>query len=215
MAVPYSHAHAPRERPPAGGAGAGRAREGSEHAHVAGSPRGRRRRRRRRRGRVVHRADRRPPGRPGGTRLAHAGGSATGRRITRALSALVAEDERIAVLERRRAAGLWTVDGRAVGLVCDDGRAIATRAAVLATGGAAALWARTTNPPGAVGAGMVIAHAAGAALADLELMQFHPTAVVAPDGAGDDVDGFLITEAIRGEGATLLDDDGERFVDEL
>ena len=148
-------------------------------------------------------------------RIAHAGGSATGRRITRALSALVAEDERIAVLERRRAAGLWTVDGRAVGLVCDDGRAIATRAAVLATGGAAALWARTTNPPGAVGAGMVIAHAAGAALADLELMQFHPTAVVAPDGAGDDVDGFLITEAIRGEGATLLDDDGERFVDEL
>ena len=148
-------------------------------------------------------------------RIAHAGGSATGRRITRQLSALVAEDERIAVLERRRAAGLWTVDGRAVGLVCDDGRAIATRAAVLATGGAAALWARTTNPPGAVGAGMVIAHAAGAALADLELMQFHPTAVVAPDGAGDDVDGFLITEAIRGEGATLLDEDGERFVDEL
>ena len=49
---------------------------------------------------------------------------------------------------------------------------------MLATGGAAALWARTTNPPGAIGAGMLLAHAAGAALADLEFMQFHPTAVV-------------------------------------
>jgi L-aspartate oxidase len=145
-------------------------------------------------------------------RIAHAGGSATGRRVTRQLSALVAEDERIEVLERRRAAGLWMVDGRCVGVVCDDGRAVATRAVVLATGGAAALWSRTTNPPGAVGAGLAIAHAAGAELADLELMQFHPTAVAAADGG---IDGFLITEAIRGEGATLVDDDGERFTDEL
>jgi L-aspartate oxidase len=148
-------------------------------------------------------------------RIAHAGGSATGRRVTRQLSALVAEDARIEVLERRRAVGMWTVEGRCAGLVCDDGRAVASRAVVLATGGAAALWARTTNPPGAIGAGMVLAHHAGAALADLELMQFHPTAVVAANGAGrGSIDGFLVTEAIRGEGATLLDD-GERFVDEL
>jgi L-aspartate oxidase len=146
-------------------------------------------------------------------RIAHAGGSATGRRITRQLSAVVAEDPRIEVLERRRAAGLWTVDGRCVGLVCDDGRAVAARAVILATGGAAALWARTTNPPGAVGAGLVLARHAGAALADLELMQFHPTAVVAPEGAP--ADGFLVTEAIRGEGATLHDGVGERFTDEL
>ncbi|MFL5819747.1 MAG: L-aspartate oxidase [Solirubrobacteraceae bacterium] len=146
-------------------------------------------------------------------RIAHAGGSATGRRITRQLSALVAEDPRITVLERRRASALWTADRRCVGLVCDAGPAVATRATVLATGGAAALWARTTNPPGAVGGGLLAAHAAGAALADLELMQFHPTAVV---GSGhDSADGFLITEAIRGEGATLHDADGERFVDEL
>jgi L-aspartate oxidase len=143
-------------------------------------------------------------------RIAHAGGSATGRRVTRQLSAVVAEDERIEVLERRRAAGLWTVDGRCAGLVCDDGRVVASRAVILATGGAAALWARTTNPTGAVGAGLVLAQSAGAALADLELMQFHPTAVVAERG----VDGFLVTEAIRGEGAKLLDG-GERFVDEL
>jgi L-aspartate oxidase len=144
-------------------------------------------------------------------RIAHAGGSATGRRVTRQLSALAAEDPRVEVLERRRAAGLWVAGDRCVGLVCDDGRSVASRAVVLATGGAAALWARTTNPPGAIGAGLLIAHHAGAALADLELMQFHPTAVAGVDG----IDGFLVTEAVRGEGATLRDEAGERFVDEL
>jgi L-aspartate oxidase len=149
-------------------------------------------------------------------RVAHAGGSATGRRITRQLSALVAEEEHVTVLERRRATGVWTAEGRCVGLVCDDGRAVATRAVVLATGGSAALWQRTTNPPGAVGGGLLLAHAAGAALADLELMQFHPTAVATAGAPGrDGADGFLVTEAIRGEGATLHDEAGERFVDEL
>jgi L-aspartate oxidase len=82
---------------------------------------------------------------------------------------------------------------------------------VLATGGMAALWQRTTNPRGAIGAGLLLAEAAGAALADLEFMQFHPTALRL-DGPRD---GFLITEAVRGEGATLLNAEGERFVDEL
>jgi len=144
-------------------------------------------------------------------RVVHAGGSATGRRITRQLSALVAEDERIAVLEGRRAVSLWTADGRCHGVRCDDGRTLRGRAVVVATGGAAALWSRTTNPPGSVGAGLMLAHAAGAALADLELVQFHPTALCAGNGA----DGFLVTEAVRGEGAILLDATGERFVDEL
>jgi L-aspartate oxidase len=144
-------------------------------------------------------------------RIAHAGGSATGRRVTRQLSALAAEHPLVEVLERRRAAGLWEAGGRCVGLVCDDGTAVASRAVILATGGAAALWERTTNPPGAVGAGLLLAHAAGAALADLELMQFHPTAVAGVDGA----DGFLVTEAIRGEGAVLVDARGQRFTDEL
>jgi len=82
---------------------------------------------------------------------------------------------------------------------------------VIATGGAAALWTRTTNPPGSQGAGLLLAHAAGAQLADLELLQFHPTAVIGVRGR----EGFLVTEAIRGEGATLHDAAGERFVDEL
>ena len=85
------------------------------------------------------------------------------------------------------------------------------RGTILATGGAAALWSRTTNPPGSFGSGLLLAHAAGAALADLEFVQFHPTAVVGINGR----EGFLITEAIRGEGATLHDAGGERFVDEL
>jgi L-aspartate oxidase len=171
-------------------------------------------------------------------RVVHAGGSATGRRVVRQLSALVAAEPRIVVLEGARARALWTdqdttqsrdkdpadpddqdpdpdspdpTQPRCRGLICDDGRIITARAVVLGTGGAAALWARTTNPPGSQGVGLLLAHAAGAALADLELLQFHPTAVIGLAGR----EGFLVTEAIRGEGATLHDSDGERFVDEL
>lgn len=155
-------------------------------------------------------------------RVAHAGGSATGRRITRQLSARVAVHERIRVLEGVSANALWTHAGRCVGLLAQrirgprdtfpEGSAgILARATVLATGGAAALWERTTNPRGAIGAGLGLAYAAGAALADLELVQFHPTALVT-EGAED---GFLVTEAVRGEGAVLVDTAGERFVDEL
>jgi L-aspartate oxidase len=144
-------------------------------------------------------------------RVVHAGGSATGRRVVRQLSALAAADPLIAVLEGRRGRALWASDGRCRGLVCDDGEIVTARAVVIGTGGAAALWSRTTNPPGSQGVGLLLAHAAGAALADLELLQFHPTAVIGVPGR----EGFLITEAIRGEGATLHDAAGERFVDEL
>jgi L-aspartate oxidase len=82
---------------------------------------------------------------------------------------------------------------------------------ILATGGAAALWSRTTNPPGSFGSGLLLARAAGATLADLEFVQFHPTAVTGVPHR----EGFLVSEAVRGEGATLHDHTGERFVDEL
>jgi L-aspartate oxidase len=144
-------------------------------------------------------------------RVVHAGGSATGRRIVRQLSALAVDEPRITVLEGARAASAWMRDGRCEGVVLDDGRAIHARATILATGGAAALWSRTTNPPGSLGIGMSLAHAAGAELADLEFLQFHPTAVIGVPGR----EGFLVTEAIRGEGATLHGPDGERFVQEL
>jgi L-aspartate oxidase len=146
----------------------------------------------------------------GTRRVVHAGGSATGRRILRQLSADVAEHERIEVLEDARAGWLLAGD-RCVGVALQDGRTITARGTILATGGAAALWSRTTNPPGSFGSGLLLARHAGAALADLEFTQFHPTAVVGVKGR----EGFLITEAIRGEGATLHDAAGERFVDEL
>jgi L-aspartate oxidase len=78
---------------------------------------------------------------------------------------------------------------------------------LLATGGFAALWERTTNPRGSVGEGIAMAYWAGAAVADLEFVQFHPTVLA--------TNGLLLSEALRGEGALLLDAGGERFTDEL
>jgi L-aspartate oxidase len=153
-------------------------------------------------------------------RIVHAGGSATGRRLLRELSALVVADERVEVIEGARVSSLLCDEGHCQGVVCQPagdpaeesvGLTVKARAVVLSTGGAAALWARTTNPPGSIGQGLLLAHAAGAPLADLEFVQFHPTAVIGVKGR----EGFLITEAIRGEGATLHDAAGERFVDEL
>jgi L-aspartate oxidase len=144
-------------------------------------------------------------------RVVHAGGAGTGRRITERLTELAAQDERIEVHEETSAVALWSDGERCHGVITDHGR-IHAPATILATGGAAALWARTTNPWGAIGAGPVMAHAAGAELADLELCQFHPTALAAP---GTSNDGLLVTEAVRGEGATLLGSNGERFTDEL
>jgi L-aspartate oxidase len=149
-------------------------------------------------------------------RVVHAGGAATGRRITRALSARAATNERVEVLEPVAASALATDgDGRCIGLTArrrEGGPvALSARAVILATGGMAALWERTTNPRGAIGAGLSLASEAGALLADLEFMQFHPTALRLQGPR----DGFLVTEAVRGEGALLYDSQGERFVDEL
>jgi L-aspartate oxidase len=144
-------------------------------------------------------------------RIVHSGGSQTGREITSKLAAMVAADDRIEVHENTSATALWSYGERCFGVITNAGP-IGSRATILATGGAAALWRRTTNPRGAIGAGPVFGAAAGADLADLEFCQFHPTALALPDTR---FDGALITEAIRGEGATLLDAEGERFTDEL
>ena len=94
-------------------------------------------------------------------RIVHAGGSETGRAITSRLAELVAADPRIEVLEGASATALSSDGGACAGVITDAG-AIAARATVLTTGGGAALWQRTTNPWGAIGAGSVLAHAAGA-----------------------------------------------------
>jgi L-aspartate oxidase len=144
-------------------------------------------------------------------RIVHSGGSQTGHEITSKLAALAAAEPGIEVRERTSALALWSDGERCHGLLTKSGP-IAAAATVLATGGAAALWQRTTNPRGAIGAGPVMASAAGADVADLEFCQFHPTALALP---GTRFDGQLITEAVRGEGATLLDASGRRFTDEL
>jgi L-aspartate oxidase len=144
-------------------------------------------------------------------RIVHAGGSQTGYELTSKLAAMVAAQGRIEAMERTSAVALWSDGERCHGVVTDEGP-VAAPATVLATGGAAALWRRTTNPRGAIGAGPVLASLAGADLADLEFCQFHPTALALP---GTPHDGVLITEAVRGEGARLLGADGERFTDEL
>jgi L-aspartate oxidase len=144
-------------------------------------------------------------------RIVHSGGSATGHEITSKLAAMVAREARIEVRERASMTALWSDGQRCHGVLTEEGRLTAA-ATVLATGGAAALWRRTSNPWGAIGAGPTMAAAAGADLADLEFCQFHPTALFLP---GTRFDGLLITEAVRGEGATLLDAAGKRFTDEL
>jgi L-aspartate oxidase len=148
-------------------------------------------------------------GREGGhshRRIVHAGGAQTGRRIAEALAVRAREHPRITIREGQQVLSAWISDGRCVGVLTDHG-GVRGRATLIATGGYAALWEPTTNPSGATGEGIVLAYRAGAAVADLELVQFHPTAV-----AGS---GFLLSEALRGEGAVLRDDRGERFVDEL
>ena len=144
-------------------------------------------------------------------RIVHSGGSQTGAEITSKLATMVAAETRIEVREHTSATALWSDGERCHGVLTESGR-IAAAATVLATGGAAALWRRTTNPWGAIGAGPVLAMMAGAELADLEFCQFHPTALYLP---GTRFDGLLITEAVRGEGATLLDAADRRFTDEL
>lgn len=144
-------------------------------------------------------------------RVVHANGAETGRVISSRLAALAAAEPLIEAMEGTSATAPCSDGQRCTGVMTDNG-AVTASATVLATGGAAALWRRTTNPWGAIGAGAVLAHAAGATLGDLELCQFHPTALALE---GSVHDGALVTEALRGEGALLLDADGRRFTDEL
>ncbi len=149
------------------------------------------------------------PGLEGGhsrARVLHCDGAATGKAIALTLGRRVLEHPRIHVSEGERVLDLWLDSDRCAG-VRTDSRAIAARATILATGGYAALWARTTNPDGNVGDGIAMAYRAGAAVADLEFVQFHPTAL-----AGSSL---LLSEALRGAGALLLDERGRRFTDEL
>jgi L-aspartate oxidase len=144
-------------------------------------------------------------------RVLHVGGSATGAGIAEQLIARVQAEPRIRVLEHTAVLSLAAEDGRVGGawaLGHDELRRLDAGATVLATGGAGALYAVTTNPPWATGDGIALAWRAGARISDLEFVQFHPTGL----RAGSSRDGFLLSEALRGEGAHLLLEDGARFM---
>ncbi len=145
----------------------------------------------------------------GRRRILHAGGGATGRAVTETLLARVVEHPLVRVRPHSPVEELLCEGGRVVG-VRVGARTYEARATVLATGGYAALWSRTTNTPESRGGGLALAYRAGATLADLEFVQFHPTALVLPSRPA-----FLLTEALRGEGAILVDEAERPIVDPL
>ena len=152
-------------------------------------------------------------------RIVHAGGDASGAEVTRTLGGAL-RARGIEVLERTVALdALRAGDGRVVGLrvarIEDDGSLVdagdlRARATVLATGGFGQVYAATSTPPGATGDGLALALRAGAEVADVEMVQFHPT--VLWTGPGAEGQQTLISEAVRGEGAVLVDRDGRRIM---
>ena len=152
-------------------------------------------------------------------RIAHAGGDATGAEIQRALIAAVAAEPGIEVIQHALAVDLLTdADGGVAGLtlhVMGEGQrdgvgAVHCRAVVLASGGLGQVFSQSTNPSVSTGDGMALALRAGATLRDLEFVQFHPTVMwLGPDSHGQQP---LISEAVRGEGAFLVDFEGNRFM---
>lgn len=152
-------------------------------------------------------------------RIAHAGGDATGAEIQRALIAAVRRSPAIEVIEHALAVDLLLdAAGGVAGLtlhVMGEGRrdgvgAVHARAVVLASGGLGQVFSQTTNPGVATGDGMALALRAGAVLRDLEFVQFHPTVMYLGSGARGQQP--LVSEAVRGEGAFLVDDAGTRFM---
>ncbi|RJS46087.1 L-aspartate oxidase [Nocardioides cavernaquae] len=155
-------------------------------------------------------------------RIAHAGGDATGAEIQRSLIAAVEQDPQIEVIQHALAVDLLlAVDGgrsQIAGVtlhVLGEGQldgvgAVHCRAVILASGGLGQVFAQTTNPAVSTGDGMALALRAGAVLRDMEFVQFHPTVMyLGPDARGQQP---LISEAVRGEGAFLVDWDGNRFM---
>jgi L-aspartate oxidase len=146
----------------------------------------------------------------GRRRIVHAAGDATGREIMRAVVAAVRACPSITVLEGVDARRILTDDGRITGVLASRDDApilLPTSRVVIATGGIGGLFTQSTNPSGCFGMGLALAARAGAALSDLEFVQFHPTALDAPDTPV-----ALISEAVRGEGAPLVDETGRRFM---
>jgi L-aspartate oxidase len=146
-------------------------------------------------------------------RILHANGDATGREISRSLLERARTTKNIELAEWTMITGLIIEDRRCVGVRLLDKEnvehTVYARAVLLASGGAGQVYSDTTNPAVATGDGISVAMEAGAELADMEFYQFHPTALSLPG-----VPRFLMSEALRGEGAYLVNDKGERFMEQ-
>ena len=155
-------------------------------------------------------------------RILHAGGDATGAEISRALLAAVTEDPGIEVIEHALVLdALKSESGRVCGVTLHVigegtrdgvGRALA-KAVILGTGGLGQVFAQTTNPSVSTGDGVALALRAGADIADVEFIQFHPTVLYLGEKSSGQQP--LISEAVRGEGAFLINDAGERFMEKI
>jgi L-aspartate oxidase len=146
------------------------------------------------------------------SRILHANGDATGREIAVSLLRHAREIPKIELMEWTTSVDLIVEGGRVAGATLLDGegglRVVQARAVLLASGGAGQVYSDTTNPAVATGDGIAMAYRAGAAVSDMEFYQFHPTAFSAPGAPR-----FLLSEALRGEGAFLVNAKGERFME--
>jgi len=145
-------------------------------------------------------------------RILHADGDATGKIMTGFMLQKILLNPQITTFEFTTAVNIFTQEGVCTGIQTLDYNSgeniyFRTKATILATGGLSRLYARSTNPYTATGDGFALAWQAGARLADMEFIQFHPTAL-----SVDGEDAYLISEAVRGEGAQLMDKNGDRFM---
>lgn len=146
-------------------------------------------------------------------RILHSGGDATGRRVVEFMISKVLDSPNIKIAEGLSLIELHVNHGRVEGVRCWNEKlnreeSFFGASTFLTTGGASAIYKRTTNPSTTIGDGLIASYYAGAALADLEFIQFHPTALYVRGESS----AFLISEAVRGEGAHLLSKSGERFM---
>ncbi len=145
-------------------------------------------------------------------RVLHAGGDSTGKELVNFILPFVLKEKKIKIYENILAYELILEDESCTGLKCYDPNRqtvfnIESRCTIIATGGAAGLYMRTTNPPSSVGEGISLAYNVGAEIESMEFIQFHPTAFYSANG-----ETFLISEAVRGEGAYLVNHEGKRFL---
>ncbi|HYQ58078.1 MAG TPA: L-aspartate oxidase [Draconibacterium sp.] len=148
-------------------------------------------------------------------RILHAGGDATGKELTCFKLKLIRQKKNVEAFEYVAAVKLLQNNNCIVGVQAYDFKTnenivFKTKAVILATGGLSRIFERSTNPHTATGDGVALAFEAGAQLADLEFIQFHPSALYMPGK-----DAYLISEAVRGEGAWLLNHNGERFMKDI